>query len=67
MEYSVTLLTVASVVVIDIAGFYFLDLATDYEPGEDLKRFLSGGPPPVYIGCILVFSYHSTTSVLNNV
>jgi UDP:flavonoid glycosyltransferase YjiC (YdhE family) len=35
---------------IDISGFYFLSLATNYTPAEDLKAFLEAGPPPVYIG-----------------
>jgi len=35
---------------IDVSGFYFLNLATDYTPEEDLARFLAAGPPPVYIG-----------------
>jgi hypothetical protein len=35
---------------IDISGFVFLDLASNYEPPEDLKAFLEAGPPPVYIG-----------------
>ena len=35
---------------IDIAGFYFLNLATDYTPAADLAAFLEAGPPPVYIG-----------------
>ena len=35
---------------IGISGFYFLDLATNYTPPEDLKAFLEAGPPPVYIG-----------------
>ena len=34
----------------DVVGFYFLDLATDYKPAEDLAKFLADGPPPVYIG-----------------
>lgn len=50
--------------VVDVAGFYFLDLATDYEPDEDLKKFLEAGPPPVYIGCILAFAHDSATSIL---
>ncbi|KAF7975026.1 hypothetical protein HWV62_10657 [Athelia sp. TMB] len=33
-----------------VVGFYFLDLATDYTPAEDLAKFLGDGPPPVYIG-----------------
>ena len=35
---------------IGIAGFYFLDLAKDYNPPADLKEFLDAGPPPIYIG-----------------
>ena len=35
---------------IDIAGFVFLDLASSFEPSEDLSRFLEAGEPPVYIG-----------------
>ncbi|KAF4450747.1 hypothetical protein F53441_6190 [Fusarium austroafricanum] len=35
---------------IDIAGFYFLNLASSYTPYPDLEAFLRDGPPPVYIG-----------------
>ncbi|KAF9781038.1 hypothetical protein IL306_014620 [Fusarium sp. DS 682] len=35
---------------IDIAGFYFLNLASSYTPDQDLAAFLRDGPPPVYIG-----------------
>ncbi|KAK6526747.1 hypothetical protein TWF281_009950 [Arthrobotrys megalospora] len=35
---------------IRISGFYFLDLAGNYTPPEDLAAFLDAGPPPVYIG-----------------
>lgn len=35
---------------ISIAGFYFLDLATNYTPEPELAAFLAAGPPPVYIG-----------------
>lgn len=35
---------------IDIAGFYFLPLASNYTPPDDLAAFLDAGPPPVYIG-----------------
>lgn len=35
---------------IDISGFYFLNLATNYTPPADLAAFLDAGPPPVYIG-----------------
>ncbi|KAH8657897.1 putative glucosyl/glucuronosyl transferase [Xylariales sp. PMI_506] len=35
---------------ISVAGFYFLDLASNYTPPPDLQSFLDAGPPPVYIG-----------------
>ncbi|KAF9453711.1 glycosyltransferase family 1 protein [Macrolepiota fuliginosa MF-IS2] len=35
---------------IDVVGFYFLDLATNYEPPTDLTKFLNAGEPPIYIG-----------------
>ncbi|KAJ3186146.1 hypothetical protein HK101_009712, partial [Irineochytrium annulatum] len=35
---------------IDISGFFFLDLASNYTPPADLVAFLDGGAPPVYIG-----------------
>ena len=35
---------------ISISGFYFLSLASNYSPADDLKAFLDAGPPPVYIG-----------------
>ncbi|KZO92404.1 glycosyltransferase family 1 protein [Calocera viscosa TUFC12733] len=35
---------------IDLAGFYFLDLAKGYQPAEDLQKFLDAGDPPMYIG-----------------
>lgn len=35
---------------IDISGFYFLNLSTNYQPDPDLAAFLAAGPPPVYIG-----------------
>ncbi|EQL34730.1 hypothetical protein, variant 1 [Blastomyces dermatitidis ATCC 26199] len=35
---------------IDIAGFFFLPLASNYTPPDDLAAFLAAGPPPVYIG-----------------
>lgn len=34
----------------DLAGFVFLELASSFEPPEDLLKFLNAGPPPVYIG-----------------
>ncbi|KAB5589229.1 sterol glucosyltransferase [Ceratobasidium theobromae] len=35
---------------IDVVGFYFLDLASGYQPPDDLVRFLRAGPPPIYVG-----------------
>jgi UDP:flavonoid glycosyltransferase YjiC (YdhE family) len=35
---------------ISISGFYFLKLASNYAPTNDLLAFLNSGPPPVYIG-----------------
>lgn len=35
---------------IDISGFFFLNLASNYTPPQDLADFLDAGPPPVYIG-----------------
>ncbi|GAB7343373.1 hypothetical protein MBLNU457_1412t2 [Dothideomycetes sp. NU457] len=35
---------------IDISGFVFLDLASKFEPPEELQKFLDNGEPPVYIG-----------------
>ncbi|KAH8831439.1 UDP-Glycosyltransferase/glycogen phosphorylase [Flagelloscypha sp. PMI_526] len=34
----------------DVAGFYFLDLATNYTPSSDLAEFLAAGDAPIYIG-----------------
>ncbi|XP_057798223.1 sterol 3-beta-glucosyltransferase UGT80A2-like isoform X2 [Salvia miltiorrhiza] len=35
---------------IDVVGFCFLDLATNYEPPESLLNWLKAGPKPIYIG-----------------
>ncbi|XP_024974116.1 sterol 3-beta-glucosyltransferase UGT80A2-like [Cynara cardunculus var. scolymus] len=35
---------------VDVVGFCFLDLASNYEPPEDLVRWLKAGPKPIYIG-----------------
>lgn len=35
---------------IDVIGFYFLDLASNYRPPEELATFLAAGEAPVYIG-----------------
>lgn len=60
---------------IDVVGFCFLDLASNYEPPEELKKWLEAGEKPIYIGfgslvstsCFLLvntFSYWSETSCL---
>ena len=35
---------------IDVSGFFFLDLATNYTPPDDLVQFLESGDPPIYVG-----------------
>ncbi|KAK9057416.1 hypothetical protein SSX86_022251 [Deinandra increscens subsp. villosa] len=35
---------------IDVVGFCFLDLASNYEPPEELVRWLKAGSKPIYIG-----------------
>lgn len=35
---------------IDVVGFYFLDLAKDYDPPADLVEFICSGEPPIYVG-----------------
>ncbi|GMI73511.1 UDP-glucosyl transferase 80A2, sterol glucosyltransferase [Hibiscus trionum] len=35
---------------IDVVGFCFLDLASNYEPPESLVKWLEAGPKPIYIG-----------------
>ncbi|KAJ0792529.1 putative sterol 3-beta-glucosyltransferase [Helianthus annuus] len=35
---------------IDVVGFCFLDLASNYQPPEDLVKWLKAGPKPIYIG-----------------
>jgi UDP:flavonoid glycosyltransferase YjiC (YdhE family) len=35
---------------VSIAGFFFLNLASNYTPAPDLAEFLAAGEPPVYIG-----------------
>lgn len=34
----------------NLSGFFFLDLASKYEPPSDLVDFLQAGSPPIYIG-----------------
>ncbi|KAI8821802.1 uncharacterized protein EV422DRAFT_527053 [Fimicolochytrium jonesii] len=45
---------------IDITGFYFLDLASNYTPPDDLTDFLRAGPPPIYIGFGSITGYDPT-------
>ncbi|KAL0437293.1 UNVERIFIED_CONTAM: Sterol 3-beta-glucosyltransferase UGT80A2 [Sesamum radiatum] len=35
---------------VDVVGFCFLDLASNYEPPESLLNWLKAGPKPIYIG-----------------
>ncbi|KAH8673708.1 hypothetical protein BX600DRAFT_378551 [Xylariales sp. PMI_506] len=35
---------------IDISGFVFLDLASTFQPPQELVNFLDSGEPPIYIG-----------------
>nr|POF01331.1 sterol 3-beta-glucosyltransferase ugt80a2 [Quercus suber] len=35
---------------IDIAGFVFLDLASNFTPDPELEAFLNAGEPPIYVG-----------------
>ena len=35
---------------IDVAGYVFLDLASSYEPPEEMTKFLNAGEAPIYIG-----------------
>ncbi|XP_050205937.1 sterol 3-beta-glucosyltransferase UGT80A2 isoform X2 [Mercurialis annua] len=35
---------------VDVVGFCFLDLSSNYEPPESLVKWLEAGPKPIYIG-----------------
>ncbi|KAL8465987.1 hypothetical protein ACS0TY_035194 [Phlomoides rotata] len=35
---------------VDVVGFCFLDLASNYEPPESLLNWLKADPKPIYIG-----------------
>lgn len=35
---------------VDVVGFCFLDLASNYEPPEELVKWLEAGEKPIYIG-----------------
>lgn len=45
---------------LDVCGFFFLDLATNYQPPEDLLQFLDAGEPPIYIGFGSITGHDST-------
>ena len=45
---------------LDVCGFFFLDLATNYQPPEDLLHFLHAGQPPIYIGFGSITGHDST-------
>ncbi|KAH6687807.1 hypothetical protein F5X68DRAFT_268554 [Plectosphaerella plurivora] len=51
---------------IDVAGFFFLNLASSFTPEPDLAAFLRDGPPPVYIGfgSIVVDDPNALTSMI---
>ncbi|KAF7777854.1 CAZyme family GT1 [Agaricus bisporus var. burnettii] len=51
---------------IDVVGFYFLNLATKYEPSSDLVAFLNAGDTPIYIGfgSIVVDNPHALTKLI---
>jgi UDP:flavonoid glycosyltransferase YjiC (YdhE family) len=35
---------------VHVTGYWFLEPSCDWQPARELKRFLSDGPPPVYVG-----------------
>lgn len=35
---------------IAVTGYWFLDRPPDWQPPDDLRRFLADGPPPIYLG-----------------
>jgi sterol 3beta-glucosyltransferase len=35
---------------IAVSGYWFLDTGINWQPPDELKKFLATGPPPVYIG-----------------
>lgn len=46
---------------VDVVGFCFLNLATNYRAPEDLVKWLKAGPPPIYIGfgSLVSYPYHA--------
>ncbi|CAM4788250.1 unnamed protein product [Rotaria magnacalcarata] len=49
---------------ISVSGFFFLDLATNYQPPERLVQFLQAGDPPIYIGFGSITG-HDSCRILN--
>ncbi|CAF4192894.1 unnamed protein product, partial [Rotaria magnacalcarata] len=49
---------------ISVSGFFFLDLATNYQPPERLVQFLQVGDPPIYIGFGSITG-HDSCRILN--
>lgn len=45
---------------IDVVGFCFLDLASNYVPPESLVKWLDAGDKPIYIGfgSLVSFIFH---------
>lgn len=51
---------------IDVVGFCFLDLASNFEPPETLVKWLEDGDKPIYIGFgSLVSIYFHHTFILS--
>lgn len=48
---------------VDVVGFCFLDLASNYEPPESLLKWLEAGEKPIYIGFGSLVSYSSYSFV----
>lgn len=51
---------------IDVVGFCFLDLASNYVPPDSLENWLKHGKKPIYIGfgsLVSILSLHSRCSV----
>lgn len=43
----------------DVVGFCFLDLASNYQPPQELADWLKAGPMPIYIGFGSLVKYPS--------
>ena len=44
---------------IDVVGFCFLDLASNYQPPDSLVEWLAAGKKPIYIGFGSLVSFFS--------